>query len=262
MEWGKTKTIFIIVFLILDIFLLTVFIKKHSASQFEIITETSIEDKLKVDNIDYNKTLQNEVGKAPLITAKTKTFTKKEIELLNRQKITLSNDQTILSAKLDKPYKLNKLKKDEIESFVKNFVLYGEHYQLWDYDKDLKKITLYQHFKGHLLFINISGQLTLKLSDDDEIIGYEQTLLEGMEENGKEEVLPAIQAVKTLYKNGMLKPNSEISEVDLGYYTLVQFTESQVLSPTWHFAVKYKGDVEHYFINAFDGSLNQKEKES
>ena len=55
MDWNKTKSIFIIVFLILNIFLLTMFVQKHQTSQFAetSIEETSIEVKLKEDKITY-----------------------------------------------------------------------------------------------------------------------------------------------------------------------------------------------------------------
>lgn len=260
MDWSKTKTIFIVIFFILDIFLLTVFLNKHTASQFEIIEETSIQDKLKNDDIKYHK-LPDEVDKTPLITAKTKTFTKKEVENLHKQKASLTSDQTMIISHLDKSIPLEGNWQDHLKNFVKDEVLHGDHYQYWGYDKDKKQIIFYQEFKGKKIFKNGSGQLLFEVNDNNEIDSYEQTMLEEIEENNKESVLPATQAVNNLYKNGMLKPNSTIKKAELGYYTLVQLTESQVLSPTWHFAIEHKGKVDDLFVNAFDGSIQQTDKE-
>ncbi|MED0659830.1 two-component system regulatory protein YycI [Bacillus smithii] len=260
MDWSKTKTIFIFVFFILDIFLLTVFLNKHSASQFDIIEESSIQDKLKNDDIKYDK-LPGEVGKTPLITAKAKTFTKKEVAGLNKQKAALTSDQTMIVSHLDKSIPLDKDWKENLKKFVKEEVLYGDHYEYWGYDKDQNQIIFSQVFKGNKLFKNGSGQILFEVNDNNEIDSYEQTMLEEIEENNKESVLPATQAVNNLYKNGMLKPNSTIKKAELGYYTLVQLTESQVLSPTWHFAIEHRGKVNHLFVNAFDGSIQQTDKE-
>src|SRR6056297_2871852 len=57
LDWSKTKSIFIIVFLILDIFLLTLFINKYNESQYDFLGETKFEDRLQVDNIKYEQPL-------------------------------------------------------------------------------------------------------------------------------------------------------------------------------------------------------------
>ncbi len=43
MEWNKTKTIFIIAFLILDIFLGYQFFEKRSSSEYEVIKNSNVE---------------------------------------------------------------------------------------------------------------------------------------------------------------------------------------------------------------------------
>ena len=53
MDWSKTKSIFIMVFFILDIFLLYQFLEKKDNYQFEYITEATIEDRLQEDEITY-----------------------------------------------------------------------------------------------------------------------------------------------------------------------------------------------------------------
>ena len=53
MDWSKIKTIFILTFLILDVYLLYQFMKIRDANKYEFITEASFEDKLKADEIKY-----------------------------------------------------------------------------------------------------------------------------------------------------------------------------------------------------------------
>nr|WP_239587040.1 two-component system regulatory protein YycI [Bacillus ectoiniformans] len=227
-----------------------------------MIKETSIEDKLETDNIQYGK-LPNQMNKEPLVTAKAKEFTKTELTLLTNQEVRLSESQVTVISELDKPVKLGENKEEDIRSFVNNHVLFGDKYRLSSIKEKEKQITFYQHYDDKKMFENINGKLELKLNGSGEIVSYEQTLLEDFHENGKpENVLPAFQAIQTLYKNGLIKPNSKISNVELGYYTVVQLTESQVLSPTWYFKIKNKDKEEELYVNAYDGSIYQTEKDS
>lgn len=136
--------------------------------------------------------------KTPLITAKAKRFTKKEVAGLNKQKAALTSDQTMIVSHLDKSIPLDKDWKENLKKFVKEEVLYGDHYEYWGYDKDQNQIIFSQVFKGNKLFKNGSGQILFKVNDNNEIDSYEQTMLEEIEENNKESVLPATQAVNNL----------------------------------------------------------------
>lgn len=62
----------------------------------------------------------------------------------------------------------------------------------------------------------------------------------------------------------MLSENSKIS-AELGYYTLIQPTETQMLVPTWHFVVKHDGEVDDLYVNAIENRVipkNDKENET
>ncbi|KIL76781.1 two-component system regulatory protein YycI [Bacillus badius] len=262
MDWSKTKTIFITVFLILDIFLLAVFLNKQSASQFEFIKEASIEDKLKSYNIEYDK-LPEDVSEETIITAKSKKFTKKDIGMLINQNVKLLDDQKTLKSQLQKPVKLGEKKLDELKAFVQANVLYGDQYQYWGLNEAKDKAIFYQHYDDKKLFENTNGKLEVEFNSNGEITAYNQKMLEKLEENSQEEsIISAHQAIQTLYKNGLIKPNSKISDVELGYYTFVRLTELQVLSPTWYFKIKHGDKTEKMYVNAFDGSIYKNEKNS
>lgn len=262
MDWSKTKTIFITVFLILDIFLLAVFFNKHSASQFEFIKEASIEEKLKSYNIEYDK-LPEEVSEEAIITAKPKGFTKKDTDRLVNQNVKIINDPPGIESQLQKPVKLGEKKLDSLISFVESNILFGDQYRYWGLDDEKDTAIFYQHYDDKKLFENMKGRIKVKLNENGEITSYTQTMLTNVEENGqKERILSAHQAIQTLYKNGLIKPNSKISDVELGYYTFVKFTESQVLSPTWYFKIKSGEKTEQMYVNAFDGSIYKSEENS
>ncbi len=259
MDWSKTKSIFIIVFLILDIFLLSLFFRKVSTDHnLKIIDETSIEEQLKAENISYDQ-LQKEPVKQAYMSANTKVFTADDLKGLKDQKTEIIEKTTIQSS-FDKPFMITaNMKQEEVDQFVKNNVFQGDQYELWQYDQEKKQLIYYQSFKDYPLFKNLNAELTLFLNEKGEISSYKQTMLEDFDEiKEKENTLTPIQALESAYKSGKIPPDSEIEKVELGYYTLVPLSESQVLTPTWHFLVKKGGEqekMEDLFVNAFEGQL-------
>lgn len=255
MDWSKIKTIFILTFLVLDIYLLYEFLKIRDANKYEFITETSFEDKLSADDITYVELPKN-VVKDAYVSAKPKGFKKEEVMLkLKGQSISISAETTLDSV-LSEPVGVSgDFKPAEINTFVKNKVLFGENYKYWDYNKEEKTITYYQQFQNKFFYSNKNGKLTLFLNDKNEIVSYKQTLLEEIEDlSNNQEVLAPLKAIETLYDNGLLKPKSKITKVEIGYFTLVQLTASQVLTPTWRFVVD---NEENLFVNAFEGQIIQ-----
>lgn len=258
MDWSKTKTIFIAVFLVLDIFLAVMFFNKYGASRFQVIKQTTIEDKLHEDGIRY-KEMPDDSGERSIITAKPKTFSENDLLFLTGQAV--KNKGTRIESILKEPYQTDGAERSKLNSFVKNNVFQGNEYAYGGRDGD--EVTYYQKIKGQKLFENSKGILVLTLDDEENIIKYYQTMLSVFEENQNEEkIFPSLKALDALYQNGLIRPDSEIGDVELGYYTLAQFTEIQVLSPTWYFQLKKGDETEEVYVNAFDGSINSTKKES
>lgn len=256
MDWSKIKTIFIISFLILDIYLMYEFFKIWDASQYKVVkreNEASIEKRLMVDEIDY-VTLPKGYVEDQYLRAKPKVFKDedKEKDLLSGQKINIK-DGTILESTFNEPLKVSD--KSELNNFIKNHILYGEDYRFWEKNKDGTTAIYAQNYEGKTLFENVKGKLIFEINEDNEITGYKQTYLEEIENLSKsEKIIQPIKAIEALYNtNKLLKPKSSITGVELGYYTLVDVSESaQVLNPAWCFTVDNK---EKLFVSAFDGEI-------
>ncbi|MFD2443665.1 two-component system regulatory protein YycI [Bacillus sp. CGMCC 1.16607] len=254
MDWSKIKTIFIISFLILDLYLTYQFLLIRDANKYELISEVSLETSLKDNEISFD-----ELPKGPIkdqyLSAKPKEFNKEELSQLKNQMITIVEHTTVESI-LEKPVSLtSKFDPFEAQNFLDAYVLNGDQYGLWNFDEVAKTITFYQKFDNKMFYENINGKVVIHLNQDFQIISYEQTYLESIENlTDREEILPAIKAIEALYQKGMLMPKSKISLVEFGYSTLVQLAASQVLTPTWHFVVEGNG---HLYVNAFEGQIIQ-----
>jgi len=259
LDWSRIKTIFIFAFLILNIYLLNEFYKIYVSSQYDYLSETSFENKLKTEEIEYVELPKN-LKKDRYISATPKKFTKEELEklsgtILKGQTIKIKNETTIESA-LNNPIQLNKdFGSDDLTPILKNSVFQGDQYDFWNIDSVEQTITFYQHYQGKMLYKNINGELTFYLNNNNEIVGYKQTLLKDFEEFSEEEtILQPMKGIETLYENGELPFGSKITDVELGYYTLVHLTSSQVLTPVWRFVVNGEEDL---FVNAIEGQIIQ-----
>lgn len=252
MDWSKIKTIFILTFLALDIYLLYEFFKLLDTNKYEFIAETSFEEKLAADRIKYVELPKN-VGKEAYMSAKPKQFDKEELEKIKGIHFSII-DGNVLQVEFEEPIKLsNDYEISELNAFVKNNIVAGEQYQYFGKSDKGHLITYYQQYQNKTFYKNKNGKLILHINDENEIFSYTQTMLEEVEtQSEKLEVLPPLKAIETLYDNGVLQPKTKITKVELGYFTLVQLTASQVLTPTWHFVVEDKEDL---FVNAFEGQI-------
>ena len=92
MDWNKTKTIFIIVFSILNVFLLSLYLNRYNESQqIGERNETPIEEKLILDNI---KILEpgSQIKEASYVSGNVHNFSLDEIEKkLDNQTVEISN---------------------------------------------------------------------------------------------------------------------------------------------------------------------------
>ncbi|MFO1442261.1 two-component system regulatory protein YycI [Bacillus sp. Bva_UNVM-123] len=255
MDWSRIKTIFILTFLVLDIYLMYEFFKLKDSSQYEYSTETSYEKRLKADEIEIVELPKNN-QKDMYLSAKPKSFLEEEMKELEAAKlkgqhITIS-EGTVLRSTLDKQFPLSeKLDLNELNAFVRNNVRNGDKYRFWNIEG--KEITFYQQYGDKVFYKNISGKLTIYLNDDNNIVTYQQTFLEDIKKLSEEDkIIQPMKVIETLYENGTLKPKSKITKVELGYFTLVNTSTSQVLTPAWRLVIN---DKENIYVHAFEGQI-------
>ncbi len=253
MDWSKIKTIFILTFLILDVYLFYQFMKIRDLNKYEFITEASFEDKLKADDIKYVD-LPKATIKGQYISAKPKTFEKADLAKLKGQAALLVNEGMTIDSTLENPVQLDsKFVESDLSNFLNESVLYGDQYKFFSKNDKKHTITLYQQYETNTFYKNQSGMLVLNINKDNQIYSYQQTYLSGIDKlTTKEEILPPLKAIETLHQKGMIKPKSKVTNVELGYSTLVHLTASQVLAPTWRIIVNNK---ESFYVNGFEGQI-------
>ncbi|MBM6616907.1 two-component system regulatory protein YycI [Bacillus suaedaesalsae] len=253
MDWRKTKTIFIIVFLILDVFLLFQFVEKRNSNQLGLLAEKTLEEQLEDNDISIEISLPKGPMNETYISGTSRQFDAEDLLPLKGQQAQILNKSQIYS-KFTTPIPIKEDSRKWLEDFVKQNVIEGSSYVFWGLEEEKHELLFFQVFNGKTIFYNENAVLHIQLNDKDEMVEYYQTYLEEIEEmnvdGDKTESFTALKAIENMYERNELKPGSVVTDVDLGYYTLVK--DSQVFVPTWHFIIDNK---ESYFVNALEGHI-------
>ncbi|MGF9963855.1 two-component system regulatory protein YycI [Bacillus rhizoplanae] len=255
MDWNRIKTIFIVTFFILDLFLVFQFIQKQDSDQLDYMTETNIEEQLKADKIT-SEDLPKEPTKDMYIMAKNKSFSNEDIHSLKNQTVSLQDSNTIVS-KLKEPFwNAKATTSDNYSEFLRSYVIDGQKYSAAG-KAEGSKVYFFQKYKDKPLFYNQHGMIVAELNEKKEIISYTQTMLYEFKEMGDQnkelDIISARNALETLYTKNELKQGSHVKGAKLGYATVVAPSSSsiQVLVPTWNLYT----DKLDYFVNAIEGQI-------
>lgn len=255
MQWSQIKTLFILCFLVLNIYLLFQFVDKQKESDLGVLSspESTFDQKLESDKIKIGD-IHADVKEASYIKVSQKKFTdedKKLLDKLQNQKVKVINNSLIVS-QFKKPIAIPEDAKDEdLADIVGSNTIHPEDYIYWGKNEDKNILIFFQQQKKRPIYFNHHGLLLIYLNDDDEMTFYTQTMLGEAESQGERKKLnKPIQAVETLYKRNHLYPEDEITNVQIGYYTRILSEGVQVFAPTWKVTVN---DERNYFVNAIEG---------
>lgn len=231
----------------------------NETQQIDKPNDIPIEEKLILDNIKVLET-DNEIKEASYVSGTVHNFSPEEIEELDNQTVEKPVSDKLVSI-FEEPIKITD--ENTLEKIVHEQVIRGSSYGLWKIDEENKSAILFQQVNKRQVYYNINAKLIVYWNEENELIGYEQTILDDLEDyDVSQKLLPHMQVINILYDNSLLKPDSAIKEIELGYSTLAQVTGTQVFAPTWHILVELiDGTTEEHFVNAVEGRITEIQKE-
>jgi len=255
MQWNQIKNVFILVFLLLNVYLLYQFNEKRELADVDVLEprESTIEHQLELEDIEIGELPEEEL-KETYLSVDQRTFTKefKELSDTDSQKMMLINDTFIVSV-FEKTIPIRKSDSpSDIEELLEDEIPYAEEYEFWDWNEDTNIIILFQQKKDRSVYFNQNGVVLVYLNDDDEAVFYTQTMLGETEQRQEEKsLIEPMTAVETLYNANELKSGDEITNVGIGFHTRVPLEDGeQIFVPTWKVVVN---EERNYFVNAIEG---------
>lgn len=256
MQWSQIKTLFILSFLILNVYLLIQFLDKLEEENYGILEydNSSIEQKLAEENIVINS-LPSGQEKEPFISVRQRVFTKedlKKFDVHKNQKLAMINNNFIISL-FDKPIPIpHEDEMNVIEGFIKSSFAFPDDYELWSWNKEVNVLIFFQEKNDRPIYFNQNAMILVFLNDKNEMVFYTQTMLgESDSSKEKKDLIKPITAVETLYNSNELRSGDEITEMKIGFHTRVPTDQgTQVFVPAWKVTVNKE---KNYFVNAIEG---------
>lgn len=256
MHWGQIKTLLILSFFILDIYLFAQFMDKKEASDVAILEEpsSSIEDQLEAESIQVNELPEKDYEEA-FISVKQKAFSNDELKEIKevRKQRSFIFEHTLIASQLDKPVKVKKdASKEFFTNLLEDTVYYPDEYTFWNWNKERNIVIFFQNKMERPVYYNQNGIVLFYLNEDNEVVYYTQTMLGDAEAiSEKQRLINPMQAIEELYNGNQLYSGDEIDSVDIGFHTRMPFESGvQVFAPIWKVNVN---DEEKYFVNAIEG---------
>src|SRR5690625_408035 len=161
MNWEQIKTLLILSFLILNIYLFVQFLDKKEQADIGVLEQqqSTIEDQLKAESIMLPE-LPDEEYEETYISVKQELFHEEDIILsknLIAQKPTLINDYFIVS-KLDEPMEITKGNfHKELEEIFPRLVLSPDEYTYWHWNEKMNVIIYFQTKMDRPIYFNQNG---------------------------------------------------------------------------------------------------------
>lgn len=249
MNWKRAKTLFIIVFLLANICLVSVYINKVNKSQVND-AENDNAVNFEQENIKLPKNIPNTQGvKMQLITARSKDFGK---EAETDEDAESSDDGHTISKEMDEAVNVKQDPITHLKPYVDDNVYKGSSYQY--HETDNNEIHYEQTYRGFPIMNNNRADLSFKV-DGDNVKSYTQSAMEDIRpskgsNNQPRGVISARDAIEALYYNQYLASGQEVLSMRLGYYTVVKETNVQVLQANWEIKVNDGKEIHTYYVEA------------
>ncbi|MBM7645505.1 regulatory protein YycI of two-component signal transduction system YycFG [Scopulibacillus daqui] len=274
MNWSKTKTIFIICFLLLDLFLgYQLYERQVRNENYDNLVQNSAEDILQKNNIKIDVPIPDVENKnITFLKGRSLKFVDSSGDLIDdlktlegskdnpKEKITAFKNGTLIEGTLSKPVPVPK-NKSEREDFLNQYIYKGSDYSYWKLDEENHMMLFVQKYEDKPVFIKDRKDINILqlLISDGKVTGYRQTYFKFKKTNQLDIINPTT-AINNLWSKNVL-PVSEhpkIKKIQLGYYNLVgdvNTNQPLIFVPVWYFKVKTDSGQHEYFVNAVSGSV-------
>lgn len=261
MDWSKIKTMFIYLFIVLNVILLAFYVNTVQKNKSEIVQEKEvIERAMKNDRIEVeeNTTKKENLGYVNVTSssfsdAKVDGSIKYEVESIDKYGVLKGSVEEAITNVNRSNYKV------ELDNFITEKLKTGGFYVFSNYDAMGQKITYEQIIDGVRVFDNKNARIVFSVDNNGNIKTFEQTAVINIRKDKNEAIVTQSQVINRLYHEDLIPQDSKV-KASLGYYTYIAQTENQVLIPTWCVEITTKDNsLKKYYVDAIElNILNKK----
>lgn len=253
MDWKLTKSLFIAVFLIMNIILLYIYYDKTTESTY---TPYSPDEQIDLSDANVEvptyKTIEERYNN---ITAFFYSFTKDDIESIKHAK-DIKRKYHKIKVTLKNPLPIGNDYKT-LSTFVEEEILYGEEYHLAILDEHGETIEYGQTYDEYPIYDNDQGEIVFNIKDN-KVISYTQTRFnpfESGEEDSGSNIISAKKVIESLYEKQKIKNGDRVGNLKFGFKQYITDSKGQILSPSWKVTIERDEEVFIYYVDAIHSEL-------
>ncbi len=262
MDFKRIERILILAFFLLNLFLLSIVFEQNNFVDFSSQSPSiNVLDEMESNNIVVEALDQKELA-LPYIQTEDHQLLAESAPGLPNQTGQLSDDGKTYVAILSSPIELSeeeeltKEDRQKIDDFVRSSaVMYGDHYQFFDYHPQLQEI-IYTQMVGDIPIADGSSSIRFILDSQNNIVSYEQTFAGPTSEQGQDVALITDQAaVETLFQNNKIPSGSQVLKPRLSYHRTLELDDLSMYIPVWLVQMKHSGKIIEERVNATNGTI-------
>ncbi|WP_338208611.1 two-component system regulatory protein YycI [Lactiplantibacillus paraxiangfangensis] len=259
MNFRRIEWIFLAAFVVLDAFLVFMFVQTSSTTSTKSSsdTATTIISEMRADNISF-KNPDTKEGTGYYIAGNNESGLKQHLSQLTEQNVRMQSVGKLTSTLRTARSMSTDNMKSDLTMFMKqpSNIIHGDEYV---YDASLSSsgdhVFVQKVADGEIL--TGTGQIHLFVNKNNQLTGYTQSYVNNVKTLREKAVtISEKKAMVALYQYNQVSNNSRIVWGRLGYSRLLKLKDSSVYVPTWIFAVRSKNssNVSLHRINAFTGA--------
>lgn len=268
MDFRRVERIFILAFILLNIFLFISYLNRQdiqyisSESDSVDILQEMKDSEIALPNLNNDP---SQVGAIYSMQANAHNLLEKEMDKLSDDQTgTVNDDGTLYKSLLSSPIKLEGnpqkgfTEKDltKVKEFLEtDQILFGEEYRYSHFDLLSSRFVFYQEVNG-IPVADGTSEISLHVDTEGEIFSYEQTYAGPMTEQGSPLTLISNQrAIEILFLNNLLADQSKIHPPKLTYRRNLHLEDLSMYSPVWLVQVETDSELLSLRVDAVRGTL-------
>ncbi|SDI58674.1 two-component system regulatory protein YycI [Alteribacillus bidgolensis] len=254
MDWNRTKTIFIITFLLLNAFLLYQLLEKKNASEIDVRAQATVRERLADMNIHITEELPEERSEINHIVGQPVQMEEEVINKVGEDNVNILNNRFV-EVTLEEPYEVTSDVEESISNFLDQNVWNADEYRYESWNSNDRQMYFNQTYEEKTVVTYEEDQLVLFFNEDNEIESYVQSYLNFEEEGKEKDMLDPYKAIEVLLNDGIISFNDQVNKVELGYHSLFSPEgEVQVFAPMYQIEIN---EDKNYLVHAIDGSIQE-----
>jgi regulatory protein YycI of two-component signal transduction system YycFG len=267
MNWSRTKSIFIICFLLLDVFLVFEMYMRQQDENVEPVPDGgSVTHNYKMETV--TPTLPQNVT---FLRGTRIDFNFQKDELVQlasrkndaeKQKINLEKNGRQLTGTFVNPMVLGDVKNEDVQKALLNMVYQGQEYKFWRLGEGKNTIKFAQTYQNRPVYVSTRNKVQMLdfTVQQNQVTGFRQSYLKlSSNKHNNVELINAEQAINYLADRTDLVGYStlHIKAIELCYLNTVgdESAEPLIFVPAWHIVVRANSVTSDYFVNAVSGNV-------